>query len=167
MKSLLKGIFQSRATLSRHCKTWDVNLVLHLVHWLTMGNSQELSLKDLTLKLVMFSCINHSAERTVSAIIAHSENDTKMPTDYTIMLNSNTKQSKPGQSTSELVIKLNAFPHDHNLCAVNTCSVKLRKVPKFVFKANLQNRLLEVLMEEDDYVGIPFLIKKFQKKISK
>ena len=40
----------------------------------------------------------------------------------------------------------------------------LRKVPKFVFKANLQNRLLEVLMEEDDYVGIPFLIKKFQKK---
>ena len=31
-----------------------------------------------------------------------------------------------------------------------------------VFKTNLHNRLLEVLMEEDDYVGIPFLIKTFQ-----
>ena len=46
----------------------------------------------------------------------------------------------------------------------NSIPQELRKVPKFVFKANLQNRLLEVLMEEDDYVGIPFLIKKFQKK---
>ena len=49
----------------------------------------------------------------------------------------------------------------------NSIPQELRKVPKFVFKANLQNRLLEVLMEEDDYVGIPFLIKKISKKISK
>ena len=33
----------------------------------------------------------------------------------------------------------------------------------FVYKANLQIRLLEVLMEEDDYVGIPFLKKKIAK----
>ena len=49
----------------------------------------------------------------------------------------------------------------------NSIPQELRKVPKFVFKANLQNRLLEVLMEEDDYVGIPFLIKKFQNNYSK
>ena len=49
----------------------------------------------------------------------------------------------------------------------NSIPQELRKVPKFVFKANLQNRLLEVLMEEDDYVGIPFLIKKFQNNCSK
>ena len=48
----------------------------------------------------------------------------------------------------------------------NSIPQELRKVPKFVFKANLQNRLLEVLMEEDDYVGIPFLIKKFQNNYS-
>ncbi|KAK2546691.1 hypothetical protein P5673_033698 [Acropora cervicornis] len=40
VKRLVKGIFQSRATLPLHCKTWDVNLVLHLVHWLTMGNPE-------------------------------------------------------------------------------------------------------------------------------
>ena len=33
----------------------------------------------------------------------------------------------------------------------NSIPQELRKVPKFVFKANLQNRLLVVLMEEDDY----------------
>ena len=37
-----------------------------------------------------------------------------------------------------------------------------------VFKTNLHNRLLEVLMEEDkNYVGIPFLIKTFQNNYSK
>ena len=48
----------------------------------------------------------------------------------------------------------------------NSIPQELRKVPKFVFKTNLQNRLLEILMEEDDYVGIPFLIKKFQNNYS-
>ena len=44
-------------------------------------------------------------------------------TAYTFMLNTNLKQSKPGKSTSELVIKLNAYPHDRNLCVVNACSL--------------------------------------------
>lgn len=43
------------------------------------------------------------------------------------MLNSNLKQSKPGRSTSELVMKLNAYPHDCNLCVVNACSVYLER----------------------------------------
>ena len=49
----------------------------------------------------------------------------------------------------------------------NSIPQELRKLSKFVFKKNLQNRLLQVLMEEDDYVGTPFLIKKFQNNYSK
>jgi len=49
----------------------------------------------------------------------------------------------------------------------NSIPQELRNEPMFVFKANLQIRLLEVLVEEDDYVGIPFLIKKFQNNYSK
>ena len=49
----------------------------------------------------------------------------------------------------------------------NNIPQELRKLPKLAFKANLQNRLLDVLMEEDDYVGIPFLIKKIKKNYSK
>ena len=51
VKRFMKGIFQSRPPVPRYCKTWDVNLVLQYIG--SMGNSQELSLKDLTYKLVM------------------------------------------------------------------------------------------------------------------
>ena len=39
---------------------------------------------------------------------------------------------------------------------------KLRKLSKYVFKKNIQNQLLQVLKKEDNYVGIPTLINKFQ-----
>ena len=32
-----------------------------------------------------------------------------------------------GKSISELVIKLNAYPHDRNLCLVNACSIYLER----------------------------------------
>ena len=51
VKRFIKGIFQSRPPLPRYSKTWDVNLVLQYLG--AMGSSQELSLKHLTLKLVM------------------------------------------------------------------------------------------------------------------
>ena len=49
----------------------------------------------------------------------------------------------------------------------NSIPQELRKSPKCVFKKNIQNRLLQALMEEDDYVGTSFLIDKFQNKYSK
>ena len=49
----------------------------------------------------------------------------------------------------------------------NSIPQELRKLPKCVFKKNIQNRLLQALMEEDDYVGTSFLIDKFQNKYSK
>lgn len=89
----MKGIFQSRPPLPRYCKTWDVNLALQ---YIGMGNSPE-------------TLSQASPERTVSAFITHSEHGSRGDrTAYTFMLNSNLKQSKPGRSTSELVIKLNA-----------------------------------------------------------
>ena len=39
---------------------------------------------------------------------------------------------------------------------------ELRKLLKYVFKKNIQNQLLQVLKEENNYVGIPTLINKFQ-----
>ena len=46
-----------------------------------------------------------------------------------------------------------------NKLNLHICGIYLLNPYKTVvshLKANLQNRLLEVLMEEDDYVGIPF-----------
>lgn len=124
VKRFMKGIFQSRPPLPRYCKTWDVNLVLQ--HIGSMGNSQELSLKDLTLKLVMLVALT-TAQRGQSLQLLDIQNMVQEETAYTFMLNSNLKQSKPGKSTSDLVIKLNAYPHDRNLCVVNACSVYLER----------------------------------------
>ena len=122
VKRFMKGIFQSRPPLPRYCKTWDVNLVLQYIG--SMGKSQELSLKDLTLKLVMLVALT-TAQRGQSLHLLDTKNMVQEETACTFMLNSNLKQNKPGRSTSELVIKLNAYPHDHNLCVVNACSVYL------------------------------------------
>ena len=103
VKRFMKGIFQGRPTVPRYCKTWDVNLVLQYIG--SMGNSQELSLKDLTLKLVMLVALT-TAQRGQSLQLLDTQNMVQEETAYTFMLNSNLKQRKPGKSTSELVIKL-------------------------------------------------------------
>jgi len=89
-----------------------------------MGNSQELSLKDLTLQLVMLVALT-TAQRGQSLHLLDTPHMVQEETAYMFMLNSNLKQRKPGRSTSELVIKLNAYPHDCNLCVANACSVYL------------------------------------------
>ena len=60
VKRFMKGIFQSRPPLPRYCKL--VNLVLQYIG--SMGNSQELSLKDLTLKLVMLVALTTAQRGT-------------------------------------------------------------------------------------------------------
>ena len=91
VKRFMKGIFQSRPPLPRYdCKTWDVNLVLQYI--CSMGNSQELSLKDLTLKLVMLVALT-TAQRGQSLQLLDTQNMVEEETAYTFMLNSNLKQS--------------------------------------------------------------------------
>ncbi|XP_068712558.1 uncharacterized protein [Montipora foliosa] len=113
-----------RPPLPHYCKTWDVNLVLQYIG--SMGDSQELSLKDLTLKLVMLVALT-TAQRGQSLQLLDTQNMVQEETAYTFTLNSNLKQSKPGKSTSDLVIKLNAYPYDRNLCLVIACSVYLAR----------------------------------------
>ena len=51
VKRFIKGVFQSRPPLPRYSKTCDVNLVLQYIG--SIGNTKELSLKNLTSELVM------------------------------------------------------------------------------------------------------------------
>lgn len=88
VKRFMKGIFQSRPPLPRYYKTWDVNLVLQYIG--TMDNSQELSLKDLILKLVMLIALT-TAQRGQSLQLLDTQNMIQEETAYTFMLNSNLK----------------------------------------------------------------------------
>ena len=50
-KRFMKGIFQSRPALPRYNKTWDVQTTLQYL--LSMKDTKDLTLKELTLKLVI------------------------------------------------------------------------------------------------------------------
>ena len=92
----------------------------------TLALCQELSLKHLTFKLVKLVALT-TTQRGQSLHLLDTPNIVQEETAYTFMPDSNLKQSKPGRSTSDLVVKFSAYPHDRNLCVVNTCSVYLDK----------------------------------------
>ena len=120
VKRFMKGIFQIRPPLPRYNKTWDVSLVLQ--YFESMEDTEELTLKDLTLKFVMLV-----AQRGQSLHLMDIGGMVKEQELNVFMLNDNVKQSKPTKSQSELIIKLKAYPQDKKLCVVHTCSIYLDK----------------------------------------
>ena len=80
-------MFQSRQAPSpSYCKTWDINLVLQYTG--SMGNFQELSLKDFTLKLVMLVTLT-KAKRGQSMHVLDTWNMVQEETSYMFMFHSN------------------------------------------------------------------------------
>lgn len=80
-------MFQSRRPpLPSYCKTWDFNLVLQYTG--SMGNFQELSLKDFTLKLLMLVTLT-TAQRGQSMHVLDTRNMVQQETAYMFMLHSN------------------------------------------------------------------------------
>ena len=87
VKRFMKGIFQSRPPLPRYSKTWDVlNSVPQYIS--SMGDSQDLSLKDLTLKLVMLVALT-AAQRGQSLHLLDTLGMIREEAAYTFMLSSN------------------------------------------------------------------------------
>ena len=68
-----------------------------------------------------------TAQRSQSIHLLDIRDMVKEETSYTFLLDNNIKQSKPGTMSSELVVKLSAYPHEEKLCVVSTCSVYLER----------------------------------------
>ena len=120
----MKGIFQSRPALPRYNKTWNVDTMLQYL--LSLPDTNALSLKDITLKLVILVAIT-TAQRGQSLHLMDIANMVKEKDSLTFMLASSIKQTQPGRPLSELTIQLKAYPHDQKLCVVRTCSIYLDK----------------------------------------
>ena len=76
------------------------------------------------LKLVMLVALT-TAQRSESIHLFDTTGVVWEETRYIFLLNSHIKQSKPGGTSSELVVKFSAFLHDIKLCVVSMCSVYL------------------------------------------
>lgn len=111
----LKGIFESRPTAPRYTETWDVGKVLSYLQ--TIPTSEDVSLKDLTLKTVMLVSLV-SAQRGQTIHYLNLDDMISSETSITFILKKPIKQSKPG--VKPLVIKFTSYPADPRICVVTT-----------------------------------------------
>ena len=107
VKRFMKGIYQIRPPMPRYNKTWDVNIVLQYLQ--SMDRATELSIKDLTLKLVMLTALT-TAGREQTLHLLNLEGMVKDDSSIVFVLSSNVNQSRPTSSLKERIVKLKAYP---------------------------------------------------------
>ena len=112
VKWFMKGIYQIRPSMRRYNKTWDVNIVLQYLQ--SMDRATELSIKDLTLKLVMLSALT-TAGREQTLHLLNLEGMVKDDSCIVFVASSNIKQSRPTSSLTERIVKLKAYPFEEKL----------------------------------------------------
>ena len=109
----IKGIFECRPSLPRYQETWDVTVVLDYLA--KLGPPEKLSLKNLTLKVVMLMALLSGQRRqtlhtlTIDCMQISSDK-------CVFFINSLLKTSRPGKHLS--CIEFQAYAPDVNLCIV-------------------------------------------------
>jgi len=113
VKQLFKGVYNSRPPQPRYTHTWDVSAVLnHIAH---LGNNRDLSLKQLSFKLLMLMSLT-SASR-VSELQALDLRFCRYTTDGVVFkLASLTKKCQAGASLKERYFA--SFVDNDKLCVV-------------------------------------------------
>lgn len=107
----MKGVYNLRPSEPKYCKTWDVSNVLGYLR--KLSPIKFISLKDLTLKLVMLIAII-TASRVQSLHLLTLNGLEKNFHSYTIFFDGLLKQNRP--SWSQNCIELFAYPPDRRLC---------------------------------------------------
>ena len=107
----LRGVFNLRPPQPKYATTWDVDKVLNLLSsWVPV---RELSLKELTLKLVMLVALV-SADRGQSMALMKVSTCSFTHSQVTFVITDPTKTSRPGRNIKK--ITLPAFPQNKALC---------------------------------------------------
>ena len=109
---LLKGVFELRPSLPKYQDTWDVSVVLKVLEdW----NLDDISLKDLSLKLTMLLAITTSQRiQTIKALSTNnmSLNENQCRFKFDVLL----KTSQPGKHLNNLAVA--AYSKSKNLCPI-------------------------------------------------
>lgn len=109
----MKGVYDMRPSLPRYSVTWDVKTVLQFLA--TKHPASSLSLKDLTLKLVMLASLL-SGQRGQSIQYLDLSYMTETTSSFTFTIANVVKQSKAG--TKQPIVKFEAYTIDERLCVV-------------------------------------------------
>ncbi|XP_062582865.1 uncharacterized protein LOC134272071 [Saccostrea cucullata] len=107
----MKGVFNLRPSKSRYVHTWDASIVIKYLR--KLSPVKYLSLKDLTLKLVMLiSLICASRVQTISCM--KLSNMTRRRNSFVFTFSDLLKTCRPNSSMSDMVLK--SYPPDRRLC---------------------------------------------------
>lgn len=119
----LKGTYNLKPPTPRYAEVWDVNIVLNLLK--TMSPVRGLTLKDLTLKLVMLLSIV-TAQRGQVFHLLDLEHMQQGKASYTFTFPEPLKTSKPNAKT-KAILRLKAYAPDRRLCIVTTMKEYIRR----------------------------------------
>jgi len=131
------------------------------------GQGRELSLKDLTLKLVMLTALT-TAGREQTLNLLNLEGMVKDDSCIVFAISSNVKQSRPTSSLTECIVKLKAYPFEEKLCVFHKCSVYIdktsclrdRKPNSCLFTKTLTGGLQSVMQSVMQSAGMDVTIYK-------
>ena len=121
----LKGVFLNRKPVPKYNSVWDVSKVLRYLKTLTPN--QQISLKELTLKLVMLLSLV-AVQRGQSIHMLHISGMTLSESSCTFSLLEHIKTSRPRNSGP--CIKYSCFTPDEEICPIKTLSAYLQQTEK-------------------------------------
>ena len=122
IKRFMKGLYHLNPPMPRYTEIWDVKIVLTYIQ--KLYPLKDLSLKDLTLKLVMLMALV-TAQRAQTLHLLSLDNMSVGKSSYTFLLGDLIKQSKP--TGKKIVIKLLPYTIDKTLCVVKTLQEYLER----------------------------------------
>lgn len=146
---LLRGVFNLRPSTPRYTDIWDVTPVLQQLR--TMAPVQDLTLKELTLKLAMLMALTQAA-RVQTLHLLGLKNISIGQDSITMCLGGNIKQCRPKCNTQ--VVKFQAYPKDTRLCVCETLKMYIGRTKQ-----------LRTVGQEDGQLFVSFV--KPHKPVSK
>ena len=123
VKRLMKGVFECKPTFPKVCSTWDVNIVLkELESWYP---TEKLTLKELTLKLVMLIALCTGQRcQTLKALKITPKCMNLSDTKCVFIIDTLLKQSRRGVHLAPIELYKNDNP---KVCVINTLKIYLDK----------------------------------------
>ena len=120
---------------SRYCQTWSVDIVLNYLR--KLSPVRKLTLKELSLKLVMLVALTNAARvQTIHLLSVNSF--TKFNSEFVFRFENVLKQSRPGFDYS--VLRLKAYPPNRRLCVYTVLKEYLARTKDIRGKS--ENKLL-------------------------
>lgn len=138
----MRGVFNLRPTKPRYTETWDVTPVLQELR--SMYPLHNLSLKELTLKLVMLMALTQAARVQTLHLLVLTGISTG--DDYiSVQLGGNIKQCRPNYNIQS--VKFQAYSKDASLCVCKTLLTYIKQTEELrqITKHKVDNLLISFI----------------------